>query len=49
VSVFNILGRRIFFKQNINDKEFVLPIEKNLKGVYIVKVNNIISKKLIVY
>jgi choice-of-anchor B domain-containing protein len=49
VSVFNILGRRIFFKQNINDKEFVLPIEKNLKGVYIVKVNNIISKKLIIY
>lgn len=49
VSVFNILGRRIFFKQNINDKEFVLPIDKNLKGVYIVKVNNIISKKLIVH
>ena len=49
VSVFNILGRRIFFKQNINDKEFVLPLEKNLKGVYIVKVNNIISKKLIIY
>ena len=49
VSVFNILGRRVFYKQNINDKEFVLPIEKNLKGVYIVKVNNIISKKLIVY
>ena len=49
VSVFNILGRRIFFKQNINDKEFILPIEKNLKGVYIVKVNNIISKKLIIY
>ena len=49
VSVFNILGRRIFFKQNINNKEFVLPIEKNLKGVYIVKVNNIISKKLIIY
>ena len=49
VSVFNILGRRIFFKQNINDTTFVLPIEKNSKGVYIVKINNAISKKLILY
>ena len=46
VSVFNVLGKRIFFKQNINDKEFVLTIEKNLKGMYIVKVNNIIYKKI---
>ena len=28
---------QVFFKHNINDKEFVLPIEKNLKGMYIVK------------
>jgi len=49
VSVFNILGRRIFFKQNINDTKFVLPIEKNSKGVYIVKINDTISKKLILY
>jgi hypothetical protein len=49
VSIFNILGRRIFFKQNINDTTFVLPIEKNSKGVYIVKINNAISKKLILY
>ena len=49
VDVFNILGKRIFFKQNINDKEFVLPIEKNLKGLYIVKVNDVIHKKIILY
>ena len=49
VDVFNILGKRIFFKQNINDKEFVLLIEKNLKGLYIVKVNDIIYKKIILY
>ena len=28
---------QIFSKHNIKDKEFVLPIEKNLKGMYIVK------------
>ena len=28
---------QIFFKHNINDEEFVLPLEKNLKGMYIVK------------
>ncbi len=49
VDVFNILGKRIFSKQNINDKEFVLLIEKNLKGLYIVKVNDIIYKKIILY
>ena len=49
VSVFNVLGRQVFFKHNINDKEFVLPIEKNLKGMYIVKVNNSIYKKIILF
>ena len=49
VAVFNVLGRQIFFKHNINDEEFVLPLEKNLKGMYIVKVNNAIYKKLILY
>lgn len=49
VAVFNVLGRQIFFKHNINDEEFVLPLEKNLKGMYIVKVNNAIYKKIILY
>ena len=49
VSVFNILGRRIFFKQNINDTTFVLPIEKKTNGVYIVTLHATISKKLILY
>ena len=49
VSVFNILGREVFFKQNINDTKFVIPLEKNLKGVYIVTINDSIFKKLILY
>jgi len=40
---------QVFSKHNINDKEFVLPLEKNLKGMYIVKVNNLIYKKIILY
>ena len=39
----------VFSKHNIKDKEFVLPIEKNLKGLYIVKVNDVIHKKIILY
>jgi choice-of-anchor B domain-containing protein len=49
VSIFNILGRKVFIKQNINDKKFVIPLEKSSKGLYIVKINGAISKKLILY
>ena len=49
VSIFNILGRKVFIKQNINDEKFVIPLEKSSKGLYIVKINGAISKKLILY
>ena len=49
VSVFNIFGKRVFTKQNINDKEFVIPIEKKPKGLYIVVINDNVFKKLIYY
>ena len=38
-----------FIKQNINDEKFVIPLEKSSKGLYIVKINGAISKKLILY
>ena len=47
VVVYNVLGREIFSQQNINRSEFVLPIENQSKGIYIVKINQSISKKLI--
>lgn len=47
VAIYNILGKKIYSKQNINQSEFVLPIENQSKGIYIVKINNLISKKLI--
>lgn len=47
VDVFNILGKRIYTKQNINSNRFVVPVQENAKGLYILKINNQISKKLI--
>jgi choice-of-anchor B domain-containing protein len=48
VEVYTILGRKIYSKQNINQEEFVLPIEGQSKGVYIVKINGSLTKKLII-
>lgn len=47
VEVFNVLGKKVFSKQNIQKQEFVLPIENEAKGIYIVKINGELSKKLI--
>jgi choice-of-anchor B domain-containing protein len=47
VQLFNILGREIFSQQNINQSQFVLPVENQSKGIYLVKINQSISKKLI--
>ncbi|MEQ6124392.1 choice-of-anchor B family protein [Pseudotenacibaculum sp. MALMAid0570] len=47
VVIYNILGKKVFSKQNINQTEYVLPVENQPKGIYLVKINAIISKKLI--
>ena len=49
VEVFSLFGRSIFHKKNINKEEFVIPLGNKTKGMYIVKVNSIISKKLVLY
>ena len=48
VEVFSILGRKVFSKNNINNKEFVLPISGLSKGMYLVKINQKITKKLVI-
>tara|TARA_R110002073_G_scaffold123234_2_gene266879 strand:- start:64049 stop:65500 length:1452 start_codon:yes stop_codon:yes gene_type:complete len=48
IDVYNILGKKVFSRQNINQDQFVLPIENQAKGIYIVKINGINSKKLII-
>ena len=48
VEVFSILGRKVFAKENINKKEFILPIHNLSKGMYLVKINHKITKKLVI-
>lgn len=47
IEVYTILGRKVYAKQNINQQEFVLPLENQSKGVYIVKINGTLTKKLV--
>ncbi len=47
IEVYNILGKRVYDEQSINNTEFILPIETMAKGVYFVRINNLITKKLI--
>lgn len=47
IDIFNILGQNVFSKSNINKPEFVLPIENYSKGIYLVKINNTVTKKLV--
>ncbi|CAL2082657.1 Choice-of-anchor B domain-containing protein [Tenacibaculum sp. 190524A05c] len=48
IEVFNILGKKVYQKKNINRNDFVLPINDQAKGIYLVKINNAIGKKLII-
>ena len=47
VEVFSILGRKVFSKNKINQKEFTLPTHSFKKGIYLVRINNKITKKLV--
>lgn len=47
VEIFNVLGQNIFQKENINKIKFELPIQNLSKGVYLIKINTNITKKLI--
>lgn len=48
VKVYSILGQEIFTQSQINQKEFTLPVTSFSKGVYIVKINEGVTKKLVV-
>ena len=48
IEVFSILGRKVFSKENIHKKEFILPIHNLSKGMYLVKINHKITKKLVI-
>ena len=47
IQLFSILGKKVVEKQNINQEKYVLETSQLSKGVYIARINNNISKKII--
>ena len=47
IEVYNVLGQKTFSKDNINLEEYVLPTDDFASGMYLVKINSTITKKLI--
>lgn len=47
IDIYNILGQKLFSKNNMKGQEFVLPIAQFSKGLYLIKINQAITKKLI--
>ena len=48
VQLVNLVGQQMFTQENINQKNFQLNVSQLPKGVYIVKINHSVSKKLLV-
>jgi len=48
IKIYNVLGQNIFSKTNINENIFILPMSDHSKGIYLVKINNKLIKRLIV-
>jgi choice-of-anchor B domain-containing protein len=48
IEVFSILGQKVLVKDNINEPKYVLNTFSLHKGVYFVKINNSLTKKLII-
>lgn len=48
ISIFNKLGQLVYEKSQINDFNFSLNVSGFSSGLYLVKINNSISKKLII-
>ena len=46
VVLYNILGQEIFSKSNIDQKEFVLETDSYAKGLYLIKINALRTKKI---
>ncbi|WP_034060729.1 choice-of-anchor B family protein [Lacinutrix jangbogonensis] len=48
VEIYSILGQEVFKKDNINALEYVLPTTGYSAGIYIIKINNVKTKKLVI-
>jgi len=47
VQLYNTLGQNIFHKENINTDSFQIPMHLYSKGLYLIKINDKITKKLV--
>lgn len=47
IELFDLLGKKVYSKENINQSEFVIPTENIVRGIYFIKINKSTSKKLI--
>ena len=48
VEVYNVIGKKLFSKSNINQDSIVLPTAHLSNGLYLVKINNTTTKKLVI-
>lgn len=48
IKLHTILGQEVYSNEKINNSEFNLPVNGLSKGVYLIKINDSVSKKLIV-
>ena len=49
IEVLDILGKQIISYRNMNEDQFQLPVAKFPKGLYVIKINETTSQKLIVH
>ena len=48
VEVYNVIGKKLYSKNNINQDSIVLPTAHLSNGLYLVKINNTTTKKLVI-
>jgi predicted phage gp36 major capsid-like protein len=46
--VYTILGQKIFEKNTINQTKYVLTTTNFKRGIYIIKVNSRVTKKIVI-
>ena len=48
VEVYTLLGQKLYDFQNLNVNQFIIPFSQNKSGIYLVKINDSLTKKIVV-
>ena len=48
IEIHSLLGQKVFTKDDINKKSYALPVKGYSKGIYLIKINNASTKRLII-